>query len=183
MSTNPIKIISITQYDREMGEIRFPNGFEEHLNKLVYEYDEASLTRYVELSLWNSMQESRAQSFAQQMRCFGWSEFAQTIEWDDPRLVAETPDEELQESIHPLTVDSDRIRLILKKNMVVGVVLNSTLGHYMSGEASYYLMKDKFILPYDKYIYSSTSDNNGAGYKERDWYRYLICLPYNHNLW
>ena len=26
-------------------------------------------------------------------------------------------------------------------------------------------------------------DNNGAGYKERDWYRYLICLPADHTLW
>lgn len=39
------------------------------------------------------------------------------------------------------------------------------------------------LLPYRGYVYDSTSDNNGAGYKERDWYKYLVCLPRDHKLW
>ncbi len=39
------------------------------------------------------------------------------------------------------------------------------------------------LLPYQGHVYDSTSDNNGNGYKEREWYKYLVCLPYNHTLW
>lgn len=143
---------------------------------MVYEYDEDD-------SLRNRIQESRIKSIAQQMRCFGWSEFKRPVEWDDPCLVSEKPNDELQRMIHPIMMGLDHIRLIVKENMVVGVVLEDTVGYCHSGEDYYSLTEENYILPYHEYVYLSTSDNNGSGYKERDWHKYLICLPYNHNFW
>lgn len=60
-------------------------------------------------------------------------------------------------------------RLILKDGLVAGVLV----GYYSV----------EYILPYMGYVYDSTSDNNGAGYKEREWSKYLICLPFSHTLW
>lgn len=161
----------------------FPNGFEEHLKKLVYEYNEKFINYNEGGLLWNPIQESHVKSIAQQMRCFGWSEFKRPVEWDDPRLVAEKPDCELQQNIHSIMTDRDHMRQIMKKNMMVGVVLEGIVGYYNSCENHYYFKENDYILPYCGYVYSSTSDNNGAGYKEHDWYKYLVCLPYNHNLW
>ncbi len=177
------KQISLTQYHEKMGDIRFPDGFEAHLKKLVYEYDSDSVDNNDDGLLRGCIKESYVKSITQQMRCYGWSEYNKPVEWNDPRLVAEKPDPELQRKICPIMSGRDNIRLVTKENMVVGVALESAVAYYHSGEDYFYLKEDRCIFPYQGYIFSSTSDNNGAGYKQRDWYRYLVCLPYNHNLW
>ena len=128
MGTNSVQCISITQYHRGMGKICFPNGFEEHLKSMAYDYDEDLLLHNEDGSLRNHTQEARIKSITQQMRCFGWSEFKRPVEWDDPCLVSEKPNYELQSKIHPITMDREHIRLIVKENMVVGVVLEDAVG-------------------------------------------------------
>lgn len=168
-----IKNYFIVQYHDNMGELRFPNGFEEHLKELMPEYD---LVKCYSKSCRTSI-------LMKQMRCYGWSELKRPVEWNDPRLTSHTPNFKLQEIIHPIMMDWEKIRLIVKDDMMVGVMLDDLLNcHFSDKEASFYY-EEHSILPYDGYVYDSTSDNNGAGYKERELNRYLICLPYNHNLW
>lgn len=183
MSNNTMRYISIMPYLSDMGEISFPSGFEEHLKKLANEYEDNSLNHEADRLIWDESKEFHFQSIPAQMRCFGWSERERPVEWDDPRLVSENPDPELQEIIHPLMMEKDERRLIVKEKIIVGVALSSTIGLFNSGDHCYQLMEDHCILPYHGYVSSSSSDNNGSGYKTRDWYTYLICLPYNHNLW
>lgn len=181
-----MKHILLTQYHERMGAIHFPDGFEAHLKKLVSDYEQElpAAGEAIEDGLFRSyLLEYRVKNIVQQMRCYGWTEYERPVKWDDPRLVAETPDPELQKKIQPLMTNRDSIRLIVKENMVVGVTLEDAVGYSHSGDDYFYLTKELCILPNCRYVSSSTSDNNGAGYKERDWYKYLICLPYNHNLW
>ena len=69
-----------------------------------------------------------------------------------------------------------RWSVIVKDDMVVGVACNK---YDDDGQ----VIGKKPLLPYQRFVYTSTSDNNGSGNKERDWYKYLVCLPYNHTLW
>ena len=179
-----MKHISLMQYADKMGTLRFPDGFEAHLKKFASEYaGYVSDLSDAEGPIRLHLQECRVANITRQLRCYGWSEFKRPVEWNDPRLVAEKPDPELQRMIQPIMAKRDNIRLIVKENMVVGVALEDAIGYLRSDDDYFYLTEDHYLFPYYGFVYSSTSDNNGAGYKERDWHRYLICLPYNHNLW
>lgn len=55
-------------------------------------------------------------------------------------------------------------KLILREGLVVGFVRYG-----------------RTILPYQVVAEDSDSDNNGAGYKERTYYFYLVCVPYKRD--
>lgn len=178
------------EYDDREVYVRDDNG------KYIKKYTDYSCRR-------------KADIIEKQMRCYGWSDdLKNPVEWDDPRLTSQTPDCALQRRIHPVAsicgeikrdvfegyeiinsleiakyrteTDWKALRLIIRDNMMVGVALSEDCLYI--GENIEYI-RGQYILPYSRYIYYSASDNNGAGYKERNWYRYLVCLPYNHNLW
>lgn len=69
--------------------------------------------------------------------------------------------------------------IIIKDDIIVGFVIK----HYHLNEGRIEGTENETILPYQGYCYDVSSDNNGAGYKERKWYKYLICLPCDHQLW
>lgn len=178
--------ISLVEYSEDMGPLHLPEGFEEHLKGLRFDYNKAMQIEAMkdddECDLF-SVRLRYSSRIVRQMHCYGWADNKDLVEWDDPRLVAEEPDPDLKRQIKPITLDKDEIRLIVKDHMVVGVMLSSFIGWHKTENTSYTVMEDEPILPYCGYVYDSTSDNNGAGYKKREWYRYLICLPKNHNLW
>ena len=124
-------------------------------------------------------QELAGKTVEQQAHCYGWSvDFLvggsdasySTI----PQLCEET--ERYREHLEQL--DPEYNKLIVKDGLVVGV----TAPKY-TYDGHTWVKTDRYLLPYKRYVYDSTSDNNGAGYKERDWYKYLICLPADHKLW
>lgn len=102
----------------------------------------------------------------EQVRCFALTEY---------EFLTDVPCAELEERILLKTYYQERTHsvspqwpVIVRDGIVVGFL------HRSSGRP---------LLPYQSYIYDYTSDNNGAGYKERYWYKHLICLPCDHKLW
>ena len=69
--------------------------------------------------------------------------------------------------------------IINKDGIIVGFVIKN----YRFIDGNIEETENEIILPYQRYCYDVSSDNNGAGYKERKWYKYLICLPDEHKLW
>lgn len=92
----------------------------------------------------------------QQLRCYVWSESSELLDVDC----------------------RDIERHCEKDGYVVGVAVDS---NYLD-ESGQRCFGSRYIMPYERYCYDTTSDNNGAGYKETDGYRYLICLPADHSL-
>lgn len=119
-------------------------------------------------------QELAGRSVEEQMRCYALTEHS---------LLTDVPYSELEEKIREHVYYRigthavyDSWTAIVKDGLVVGVAYND-YGEYGR------IIGKKPLMPYRGYVYDSTSDNNGSGYKERDWYKYLVCLPYNHTLW
>ncbi len=99
----------------------------------------------------------------EQLRCYGWMEDRRMMDVPFREAEAYIRQQGWESSVSP--VQSSRI--ILMDGLVAGVRLWNGIR----------------ILPYQGYAYDSDSDNNGAGYKEREYYEYLICLPFEHTLW
>ncbi|MCD7807310.1 MAG: hypothetical protein LUH19_08230 [Lachnospiraceae bacterium] len=109
--------------------------------------------------------EIEGKGIAEQLHCYGWSKFENLTRIPYTELEAHIRAERLENYVEPFQEN----RLIMQDGLVVGVLV----GYY----------RVKYILPYMGYVYASSSDNNGAGYKEREWSKYLICLPLSHTLW
>jgi len=114
-------------------------------------------------------------TISRQARCYAWAEesivglYGKTLDFRAlAAYCAEHTDK--RKYLEPLRENET---LIVKDGIVVGVSMPS---HGSCGEP------DKYF-PGDRYCYDSDSDNNGAGYKERNYYKYLVCLPAEHTFW
>lgn len=112
-------------------------------------------------------EELAGRTIPEQLHCYGWSKLMS---------LTEVPYTELEDYINAKRWEYSYLEpvkntcLILRDGLVVGVVV-------VSGPHR------EYILPYKGYVYASTSDNNGAGYKETEWSKYLVCLPFSHTMW
>ena len=181
MSKKQIKVY-LCNYNEEMGEIEYPEGFEEQLKKFSIEpftsHFDKGFKEDDAINIIDAMTLIES-NINNQMRCFGWSKVKNIPQWDDERYYSETPDNSLIEYIEPLVQDRDHIHLIMKDGIIVGVVIE---GIRSFGDVKV-IDTNSILFPGQGYIYDSSSDNNGAGYKTRKWYKYLVCLPHNHTLW
>ncbi|MCD8118687.1 MAG: hypothetical protein LUE29_04270 [Lachnospiraceae bacterium] len=109
--------------------------------------------------------EIEGKAIPEQLHCYGLSKFKGLTNIPYNELESHIKEEHLEDYVEPV----EQNRLILMDGLVVGVLV----GYYPV----------EYILPYMGYVYDSSSDNNGAGYKEREWSKYLICLPFSHTLW
>ncbi len=116
------------------------------------------------------IRELQGKSIPEQLHCYGWSKLKKLTEIPYTELEEYIKADHDEDYVSPLQND----RLIVKDGLVVGVVIGYDVPGFTHAE---------YILPYGGYIYDSSSDNNGAGYKERDWWKHLVCLPYSHTLW
>ena len=111
-----------------------------------------------------------------QIHCFAW-----TTVYD----LCSVPYKELESTIlnneyyKSNTEPASLNNIISKDDTIVGFVIKN----YRFNDGHIEETDNDTILPYQGYCYDISSDNNGAGYKERKWYKYLICLPYDHQLW
>ena len=115
----------------------------------------------------------------EQLRCFAFTKYFS---------LTETPYQDLEKKIRERSLYlegtnpiSEHWYVIVKNGMIVGVAHDE----YAFDEDSmqWIVTGQETVLPYQGYVYDTSSDNNGSGYKERDWYKYLVCLPYDHTLW
>lgn len=114
-----------------------------------------------------------------QVRCFAFTEYAHLAKIPYQELEQEIRKEtRYLESIAPIP---ERWHLIVKDGIVSGAAYQKY--EYDPASGAWKAAGFKTVLPYERYKYDSTADNNGAGYKTRDWYKYLLCLPYDHKLW
>ncbi len=109
--------------------------------------------------------ELKGKTIEEQLHCYGWSD---DIRCTEPYTELEKITNESKYRKGSITPVQEQ-KLIVKDGLIAGIML--CLGRV-----------DKPIMPYRGYCYDSASDNNGAGYKEREWYKYLICLPFEHKL-
>ena len=124
-------------------------------------------------------QELAGRTIEEQLRCFAFTEY---------KSLTEVPYKSLEEEIRKSSVYQNGTEpipenwyVVVKDGVIVGVA-HDVLA-YDEEEKWWVSTGQKSVMPYQGYVYSSTSDNNGSGYKERDWYKYLVCLPYDHTLW
>lgn len=116
----------------------------------------------------------KGKSIAEQIRCYALTEFLflTTI----PYTALEDLIKQQAFYLNQTHAVYSYWKAIVKDDIVVGFAYPE-YGEY--GKIIDYIP----LLPYRGYVFDTTSDNNGAGYKERDWYEYLICLPENHSFW
>ena len=124
-------------------------------------------------------QELAGKSAEEQWRCYAVTEY---------RALTKVPYRELEQAIRESSVYTagtmpvpERWYAVMKDGVMVGAGRDTYARDEMTGQ--WEVAGQKTLLPYEGYVYETTSDNNGAGYKEREWYRYLICLPADHTLW
>lgn len=123
--------------------------------------------------------ELEGRSVEEQLRCFALTEYAG---------LTKVPYEELEQKIRGsriylegTTPIPERWYVVVKNGTVVGVAWDRL--EYDEVTREFNAVGQKVLLPYERYVCGSTSDNNGSGYKTRDWYNYLVCLPFDHTLW
>ena len=116
-------------------------------------------------------QELAGRTPEEQRRCYALTE---------RRCLCDVPYRQVEETARregwKLEPVSDRWSVIMKEDTVAGFAYSVYRGLDRG-------IEKKPLLPYGGYVYDSTSDNNGSGYKTRDWYKYLVCLPCDHGLW
>lgn len=124
-------------------------------------------------------QELAGLSVEAQWRCYAVTEY---------KTLTKVPYRELEQAIRESSVYTagtmpvpERWYAVMKDGVMVGAGRDAYARDEMTGQ--WEVSGQKTLLPYEGYVYETTSDNNGAGYKEREWYRYLICLPSDHTLW
>lgn len=123
--------------------------------------------------------ELAGRSLEAQLRCFAFTKHRHLTQIPYRELEKEARKESgYLEGITPIP---ERWYLIVKEGIVCGVAYDEYAFDQASGQ--WKTVGCRTILPYEGYKYDSTSDNNGSGYKTRDWYQYLVCLPYDHTLW
>ena len=143
----------IIPYEESFGPVRMPEGFEAELAG-------KTLEEQAQLYVWmkDTFGVRRGTSPAEFLEhCKGSSDYADFVE--------------------PLR-ETDA--LIVKDGLVVGI--GRLLYKYDEDELRFVHYR-KHCMLYNGYCYDSDSDNNGAGYKTRYWYKYLMCLPAGHGLW
>ncbi len=111
-----------------------------------------------------------------QIHCFAW-----TTVYD----LCSVPYKELESTIknneyYKSNTEPASLHNIINKD---GAIVGFVIKNYRFVDGHIEETENDTILPYQGYCYDVSSDNNGAGYKERKWYKYLICLPCNHQLW
>jgi len=143
----------LVEYRETFGPVRWQAGFEEELKGL---------------------------SIEAQAGLYAWSKRAilakEDVSYKDIEALVESG-EISRDALEPIQKDQ---RLIVRDGLVVGVALDEWKFDLETVQCTRH---DLYILPYGRYVYNHTSDNNGAGYKETDWYKYLVCLPAGHELW
>ncbi len=115
----------------------------------------------------------RGRTIEEQLHCYGWCKdhpLLNAIPFSEAEAYIRR--ERLEQDVSPVTND----KLIIKDGLVAGVDLSWSIPSICQNHKEY-------VLPYGSCVYASALDNNGAGYKERKWYKYLICLPFDHTLW
>jgi len=115
-------------------------------------------------------QELKGRSIEEQIHCYGWSvDISNTKPYQTIEQLCEE-DPWWRKHIEP----AKRGTPIVRDGLVVGFRVETCF----RDDGDYF-----YILPYEGYRYDCSEDNNGAGYKTRYWYKYLICLPFDHKLW
>jgi len=119
------------------------------------------------------LQQLEGKTTDEQAECFVWVEEGFGTGLEPEVLLERCKKFKLEYKNYVLPLD-EHDTLIVKDGIVVGAALT-------------YHTRDGIILEpimlYGNYCYDITSDNNGAGYKETRWYKYLQCLPAGHGLW
>ena len=115
----------------------------------------------------------------EQLRCYAFTTYAYLK--NIPYYAVE--EEIRREGCMPEEIEciADRWYAVVRDGIVVGFAYDNYA--YNEDTLQWEYTGKKAVLPYGKYMYDSTSDNNGSGYKTREWYKYLICLPREHTLW
>ena len=117
--------------------------------------------------------ELAGRSIEEQLRCFALTEYSWMC--DIPYAELEKTIRQREYSLGGIHAVYDEWSAVVHNGMVVGVAYNRWDYGRVIGKMP--------LLPYCGYVYDSSSDNNGSGYKTCDWYKYLVCLPYDHTLW
>ena len=113
-----------------------------------------------------------------QLKLYAWSKYAgpaRDVSYKDVEGKVRSGEYDMAE-FEPVQPD----KVIVKDGLVVGVMIAKW---FFDAQTVTSHKEDVCVMAYGKYCYDYTCDNNGAGYKERYWYKYLICLPGNHTLW
>lgn len=121
-------------------------------------------------------EELRGKSIEEQVHCYAWYKhvnFGLCDHKEREQWFIERP--WMLSSVEPVK----QSRVIVRDGLVVGIVI--AWGAF--DEHGNWGTQYEYVLPFKGYCYDSTSDNNGAGYKESDWYKYLFCLPASHTFW